>query len=85
MSRATTPPKHDDDADLNPSGNPSFNAVLDALAQQALQAYSEGIAAAHATGAAGGSPEFHLLGVKAGGQVVTSGGQLAHPCCSQDA
>ena len=30
MSRATTPPKHDDDADLNPSSNPSFNAVLDA-------------------------------------------------------
>ena len=34
----------------------------------ALQAYSEGIAAAHTSGAAGGSPEFRLLGVKAGGQ-----------------
>lgn len=33
----------------------------------ALQAYSEGIAQAHAVGAAGRSPEFRLLGVKAGG------------------
>ena len=36
--------------------------------RQALQAYSEGIAAAHASGAAGQSPEFRLLHVKAGGQ-----------------
>jgi len=34
----------------------------------ALQAYSEGIAAAHASGATGGSPEFRLLGAKAGGR-----------------
>ncbi len=33
----------------------------------ALQAYSEGIAQAHASGAAGRSPEFRLLGTRAGG------------------
>ncbi len=33
----------------------------------ALQAYSEGIAQAHASGAAGQSPEFRLLGTRAGG------------------
>ena len=37
----------------------------------ALQAYSEGIAQAHAVGAAGGSPEFRILGVKAGGAAGT--------------
>ena len=41
---------------------------LSSTTRLALQAYSEGIAAAHASGAAGGSPEFRLLGVKAGGQ-----------------
>ena len=35
----------------------------------ALQAYSDGIAQAHAVGAAGRSPEFRILGVKAGGTV----------------
>ena len=33
----------------------------------ALQAYSEGIVQAHASGAAGRSPEFRLLGTRAGG------------------
>jgi penicillin amidase len=33
----------------------------------ALQAYSDGIVQAHAVGAAGRSPEFRLLGVRAGG------------------
>jgi len=50
-------------------------AGLSTLSRQALQAYSEGIAAAHASGAAGQSPEFRLLKVKAGGQ----GGQAWTP------
>jgi len=40
---------------------------LSAPTLAALQAYSEGIAQAHAVGAAGRSPEFRILGVKAGG------------------
>ena len=50
-------------------------AGLSPQSQLALQAYSEGIAAAHASGAAGQSPEFRLLQVKAGGQ----GGQPWSP------
>ena len=42
---------------------------LSAPTRAALQAYSEGIAQAHAVGAAGRSPEFRILGVKAGGKV----------------
>ena len=41
---------------------------LSSASRQALQAYSEGIAAAHASGMAGHSPEFLILGTKAGGQ-----------------
>ena len=48
---------------------------LSETSRRALQAYSEGVHAAHATGAAGRSPEFRLLGVKAGGQ----GGQAWSP------
>ena len=40
---------------------------LSDTSRAALQAYSEGIAQAHAVGAAGRSPEFRILGVKAGG------------------
>lgn len=43
-------------------------AGLSPATRQALQAYSEGVNAAHASGAAGRSPEFLLLGTKAGGQ-----------------
>ena len=43
-------------------------AGLSEPTRQALQAYSEGIVAAHASGAAGRSPEFRLLGVRAGGE-----------------
>ena len=43
-------------------------AGLSDTSRQALQAYSDGVNAAHAVGAAGRSPEFLLLGVKAGGQ-----------------
>ena len=43
-------------------------AGLSSTSRQALQAYSQGIAAAHESGAAGHSPEFRLLGVKAGGE-----------------
>lgn len=39
---------------------------LSPLSKAALQAYSEGIVAAHRSGAAGLSPEFRILGVKAG-------------------
>ena len=42
-------------------------AGLSETTRLALQAYSEGIAAAHQSGAAGRSPEFRLLGVRAGG------------------
>ncbi|MFM8864595.1 MAG: penicillin acylase family protein [Limnohabitans sp.] len=35
--------------------------------REALQAYSEGIVQAHSSGAAGRSPEFRLLGTRAGG------------------
>ncbi len=48
---------------------------LSETTRAALQAYSEGIAQAHAVGAAGRSPEFSILGVKAGG----STGQLWTP------
>ena len=50
-------------------------AGLSETSRLALQAYSEGVVAAHASGAAGHSPEFRLLGVKAGGQ----GGQAWTP------
>ncbi len=43
-------------------------AGLSPRTREALQAYSEGIAAAHASGAAGRSPEFRLLRTRAGGQ-----------------
>lgn len=43
-------------------------AGLSERTRQALAAYSAGIAAAHASGAAGRSPEFRLLGVRAGGE-----------------
>ena len=50
-------------------------AGLSPSTRQALQAYSEGVNAAHASGAAGRSPEFLLLGTQAGGQ----GGQAWTP------
>jgi len=40
---------------------------LSAPTRAALQAYSDGIAQAHAVGVAGRSPEFRILGVQAGG------------------
>ncbi len=43
-------------------------AQLDAPTREALQAYSDGVTAAHASGAAGASPEFQILRVKAGGE-----------------
>lgn len=42
-------------------------AKLSPRTREALQAYSEGITAAHASGAAGRSPEFRLLRTRAGG------------------
>lgn len=42
-------------------------AGLSAVSRLALQAYSDGVVAAHASGAAGRSPEFRVLGIKAGG------------------
>ena len=42
-------------------------AQLSPLTRAALQSYSEGIAEAHASGAAGRSPEFRLLNTRAGG------------------
>jgi penicillin G amidase len=43
-------------------------AGLSAATRSALQAYSAGVTAAHNVGAAGHSPEFQLLRVRAGGQ-----------------